>query len=139
MGEQSYKGKEDKKGAEKDSAKKHWEKVTKAEVKNPKAIDSGKKKHPCAGDLAFTKHDWAPGHGAIGRFDPRGTKFRPCAWELNDGICTLENCQSAHGDELRETIAGYPAGWHNWRKGVQTPSHSFKAGRGETKAADTTM
>ena len=110
-GEKSYKGKEDKKGTGKDSAKQHWENVTKAEVKNLKAIDSGKKKHPCAGDLAFTKHDWAPGHGAIGRFGPRGTKFRPCAWELNDGICTRENCQSSHGDELREA--------NNWLRDTQ--------------------
>ena len=89
-----YKGKEDKKDKGKDSAKQHWDKVTKAEVKNLKAIDSGKKKHPCAGDVQFTKHDWAPGTGAIGRFDPRGTQFRPCAWELNDGVCTREGCKS---------------------------------------------
>ena len=42
-GEQSYKGKEDKKDKGKDSAKQHWDKVTKAEVKNLKAIDSGKR------------------------------------------------------------------------------------------------
>ena len=139
-GEQSYKGKEDKKGTPgKDTAKQRWEKVTKAEVKNLKAIDSGKKKHPCAGDLAYTKHDWAPGTGTVGRFNDRGIKYRPCAWELNDGVCTRENCQSAHGDELKQTISGYPAGWHSLRKVVQTPSHSFKASGGETKAADTTM
>ena len=138
-GEQSYKAKEDKQGSTKDSAKAHWEKVTKAEVKNLKAIDSGNKKHPCAGDMAFTKHDWAPGTGAIGRFDPRGTKFRPCAWELNDGVCNRENCQSSHNEELKETIAGYPPGWHTWRRAVQTPSHSFKAGGVQTKAADTAM
>ena len=89
------------------------EKITKAEMKNLKAIDSGKKKHPCAGDLAYTKHDWAPGTGAVGRFNERGTKYRPCAWELNDGVRTRENCQSAHGDELKETISGNPAGWHS--------------------------
>ena len=65
-GEHSYKGKDDKKGAAgKDGGgKTYWEKVTKAKVKNLKLIDSGKKKHPCAGDLAYTKHDWAPGTGA---------------------------------------------------------------------------
>ena len=108
-------------------------------MKNLKAIDSGKKKHPCAGDMAFTKHDWAPGTGAIGRFDPRGTKFRPCAWELNDGVCNRENRQSSHNEELRETIAGYPPGWHTWRRAVQTPPHSFKAGGNQAKAADTAM
>ena len=58
-GEHSYKGKDDKKGAAwKDGGgKAHWEKVTKAEAKNLKLIDSGKKKHPCAGDLAYTKDD----------------------------------------------------------------------------------
>ena len=39
---------------------------------------------------------------------------------------------------MKETIAGYPAGWHTWRRAVQTPSHSFKAGS-ETKAADTPL
>ena len=82
-------------------------------MKNLEAIDAGKKKHPCAGDLAYTKHDWAPGTGAVGRFNERGTKYRPCAWELNDGVRTRENCQSAHGDELKETISGNPAGWHS--------------------------
>ena len=84
-----HKGNDDKKGAAgKDgSGKSHWEKVTKAEIKNLKLVDSGKKKHPCAGDLSYTKHDWAPGTGAVGRFNERGTKYRPCAWELNDGIC----------------------------------------------------
>ena len=106
-------------------------------MKNLKAIDSGEKRHPCAGDVAFTKHDWAPGTGAIGRFDPPGTKFRPWAWELNDGVCTREGCTSSHGDEMKETIAGYPAGWHTWRRVVQTPSHSFKAGSETKKAADT--
>ena len=75
----------------------------------------------------------------MGRFNERGTKYRPCAWELNDGICTRENCQSAHGDELKETISGYLAGWHSWRKAVQTPSHSPKASGGEARAADSTM
>ena len=37
-GEQSHKGKEDKKDKGKDSAKLHWGKITKAEVKNLKAI-----------------------------------------------------------------------------------------------------
>ena len=75
----------------------------------------------------------------MGRFDERGTQYRPCAWELNGGICTRGNCKSAHGDELKETIAGYPPGWNTWRKAVQTPSHSFKASGGEARAADTTM
>ena len=74
----------------------------------------------------------------MGRFDERGTQYRPCAWELNGGICTRGNCKSAHGDELKETIAGYPPGWNTWRKAVQTPSHSFKASGGEARAADTT-
>ena len=75
----------------------------------------------------------------MGCFNERGTKCRPCAWELNDGVRTRENCQSAHGDELKETISGYPAGWHSWRKSVLTSSHLFKASGGEAKAADTTM
>ena len=104
-----------------------------------KLIDSGKKKHPCAGDLAYTKHDWAPGTGAVGRFNERGTKYRPFAWGLDDGVCTRNNYQSSHGDELKETISGYPAGLHSWRKAVQSPSHSFKASGGEARAADTTM
>ena len=107
-------------------------------MKNLKAVDSGEKRHPCAGDVQFTKHDWAPGIGAIGRFDPRGTQFRPCAWELIDGVCTREGCKSSHGDEMKETIAGYPAGWHTWLRAVQAPSHSFKTGS-ETKAADTAL
>ena len=76
-GEHSYKGKYDKKGAPgKDtSGKTYWEKVTKADVKNLKLADSGKKRHPCAGDLAYTKHDWAPGTGAVGRFNERGTQY----------------------------------------------------------------
>ena len=135
-GEQSYKGKDDKKVAGKETTNQKWERITKAEVKNLKTIDSGKKKHPCAGDLPFTKHDWAPGTGAVGRFDPRGTRFRPCAWELNDGVCTRENCQSSHKEEAAATIAGYPPGWHSYRRLVQTPSHSFKAGGGEAKATD---
>ena len=99
-GEHSYKGKDDKKGAagKYGSGKSHWEKVTKAEIKNLKLIDSGRKKYPCGGDLSYTKHDWAPGTGTGGRFNECGTKYRPCAWELNDGICTRENYQSAHGD-----------------------------------------
>ena len=138
----SYKGKDDEKEAagKEGSGKAHWEKLAKAEIKNLKlVVDSGKKKYPCARDLACTKHDWEPGAGAVGRFNERGTKYRPCAWELNNGVCTRENCQSAHGTELKETIAGYPPGWHTWRKAVQTPSRPFKASGGETKATDTTM
>ena len=88
--EHFYKGKDDKKGAagKDDSGKSHWVKVTKAEIKNLKLVDSGKKKHPRAGDLSYTKHDWAPGTGSVGRFNERGTEYRPCAWELDDGICT---------------------------------------------------
>jgi len=49
--EHFYKGKDDKKGAagKDDSGKSHWVKVTKAEIKNLKLVDSGKKKHPCVG------------------------------------------------------------------------------------------
>ena len=36
---------------------------------------------------------------------------------------------------MAETIAGYPAGWHTWRRAVQTPSHSFKSGS-RVKTAD---
>ena len=39
---------------------------------------------------------------------------------------------------MAEAIAGYPAGWHTWRRAVQTPSHSFKAGS-QVKAADTPL
>ena len=58
-GEHSYKSNDDKKrAAGKDGGgKTHWEKVTKAEVKNLKFVDSGKKRHPYARDLAYTKHD----------------------------------------------------------------------------------
>ena len=63
------------------------DKKAKAEIRNLQKVDAGKKKHPTCGDVNFTKHDWDPGKGALGRWDPRGTQHRPCPWYINDGVC----------------------------------------------------
>ena len=80
-GEHSYKRKDDKKGAagKEGGGKTHWKKLSKAEINNLKLVDSGKKKHPCAGDLACTKHDWEPaGTGAVGRFNEHVAPSTAC-------------------------------------------------------------